>query len=340
MAVKDFVVEYVEKDWLDIEKLGLTPEDEQAIVDENMFRAAFLDLKIRVGKSQAGKTELAQQVFEKICKNHVEKAAASWQTRVREMAGKVFRDVVTAWRAEQSPDEATGQEGKQAIAGVKKLEDFLKKVLSEMPRDMRERAAKAMDMSADDFFTVNESDYDVRIRTDLLAGLEDSEAEALVKKQDDKLKKMLANKGEWMSCAVVWLTREESRLIVSKKDIVGSILKDESELLDDSKVTRKFWGKVYATGSKLYFQFLGKLPGGAATETALEKMVERQVGRKIDCKVNSEDMAQFDVTKKYDVEADDSAIKSKQDSKAKKKQGKDKNNSGQLAAPSSKRGGK
>lgn len=315
-APREVFVQFKAASWLDAKQLGLDPKDNQDLEDEKMFRAAFLDLKIRVVALMKKEKKSDEQ---KLLDIAVTKTGMRARTRVREETKKVFSDVVKAWRAEQDPAQATGAKAKEAIASVKKLNETLKRLLSELPREMRESAADALKMSADDFVTVNESDYDVRLRTDLFAGLEDNEAEALVKKQNDKLKKMLANKSEWMSCAVVWLTREESRLIVSKKDITGTILKEESELLDDSKVTRKFWGKVYATGSKLYFQFLGKLPGGTATETALEKMVERQVGRKIDCKVNDKEMAQFDVTKKPDVEADDSATKSKQDSKAKKK---------------------
>lgn len=284
---KEFAVEYKARDWIDPKQLRLSPEDLSDLVSENMFRVAFLDLKIRVVALVKG-VELSKGQ-EKAFEINVTKAAWGARARLREEAKGVFVDVVNAWRAEKNPGMATGDEAKTAIAAVKKLDESMKELLRVLPRDLREAAGDALKMSPDDFVTVNESDYDIRLRTDLLAGLKDSEEEEESKEQNEKLKQRLSKKGEWLECCVVWLSSAVGRLLVAKpgKPVKVKEAKDEGKLLDESKMAKKSQGKLFVTGSKLKFEFLdskkglegGPLPGGSSPEAPLKKLIGRQTGK-------------------------------------------------------------
>lgn len=277
------VFEFQANDWLDYTKFSppLVPEVYKPLVEQDMFRALRLDLKIQVLVEHGGK----KRELEDSCVNVLTSARA----RLRKLATTVYADLVRGWQAEQTPATASGGEGKKAIEQVKKLNEAVKRLIRELPRDMRETAAKDLGVGPDEFITVSDCDYDVRLRPDLFQDMGESESEEDIKKANEKLKRRLAVKGEWLECAVVWTSAEVGRVFVAKpgKPVKLPEIKDEVGLLEQQRIPTKTVGKVWNTGSKLIFQFKskregvegGKLPGGNSPKKPLKKMILVQAAK-------------------------------------------------------------
>lgn len=290
---KDFSVEYKATDWLDPKQLDLSPEDVADLATESMFRSAYLDLRIRVVPDLPDKEFSRGDLV--ALQASITKATSGPRQRLRKEATKTFSEVINAWRVNQNPGMAIGDEAKKALDAVKKLDSEMKDLVRTLPRDLRDAAGKALGVSADDFYTINESDYDIELRTDLMAGLKDNDLEDEAKEQNEKLKARLSKKGTWLNCCVVWLSADIGRLLVAKPDKPVKVrdAKDEGKLLDETKVAKKSQGKVYVTGAKLRFQFLepkqgiegGPLPGGKSPEAPLKKLISRQTGKQYNIKV-------------------------------------------------------
>jgi len=280
MAASKIASEYKANDWLELKSLLLAPDDLRDIVNQKMFRAAFLNLKIGVMAETKG-PELKKDKLSHF-ERRITLTALKWRKLVRDEARKAFTEVATAWRNWNKDQTEGKEEKKKAFEAVKRLESKLKGVLRELPRDLRESAAETIDgLSADDFFTVSQCDYDVRLAPTLF-GLEGSDGGDEGEIDKDLLKVLTNNKDEWLECIVLWQSQEKGRICVAKKGkSVAQSYKNamKKELGNDPK-PREFEGRIHFDGKELEFAFEGKAPGGGAAKQSLQAIVEEQIDKK------------------------------------------------------------
>ena len=77
----------------------------------------------------------------------------------------------------------------QSCSSLKSLDSYLKTTIQSLPPNLREEAAKALDLSPDDLVSINESDYDVRLKAGLFESADENKKEESAEAQDKELKK-------------------------------------------------------------------------------------------------------------------------------------------------------
>lgn len=289
------VFTYSASDWLDYGKFTppLTSDVREALEAKQFFRALKLNLKFRI----VAETEVDKKKFEASCEKYV----ANQRTRLRKQASDAFVALVTAFGSDKEKGTSQSKEEKQALELFKKLAEATKKTATYLSSDTREVAARDVGVSADEFYSINEIDYDLRLEPNISADLGETESEQKLEDQNEKLKRRLAEKGKWLQCCLIdFATTGEQRLLVAKagKEVKIGDAKAEGKLVDEDKTPKKIVGRVFVTGPKLRFEFLskrkgqegGKLPGGNSPDAPLKKLIKSLTNKSYSVKVDYVDV--------------------------------------------------